>query len=466
MSQALHIFRKDVHYLRKEICLVLGLAVLFVWGDLPGPLLLVAAGYLIARLIHAETIPGDRQFWITRPYRWKSLLAAKFLFIFVFVNLPMWMTQAVMLWVGGFSLAANLAGFLGSVVLQIVCLSLPIAALAAVTPGIVSAIFAAFLFATLILLASNSLLSPDQLRLASWPEPVEWVRDAVVILISGTAAGLILYLQYEGRRTFWSRTLGFGAVICAAAAWAFLPPGFALGVQTHLSKEPAEFSRLQLTPNVGSKQLSYARPTYAEEIVHVFLPILVQGIPDGAVLKGDALAASLSAPDGRTSESISGAAPRQLMVSGRVVLNGIITMPRSFFNQEHGQPLALRAIFYGTVFGKQRSQTIQIPVRPTNVIDGLQCSVREFHFLYCKSAFRWPDKLVYAQFLENQMSLFNPLVSYSPFPAALTFNPFESHWTDAGSAQEVTIVTKEPLAHIRREFAAKGLRLVESTERQ
>src|SRR5580704_13329656 len=95
VRQALHIFRKDVRYLRREISLVLCLVAVFVWTETHSPdpswvemLLPVAFGYLIARLIHAEALPGDRQFWITRPYGWKNLLGAKLLFMFVFVNLP------------------------------------------------------------------------------------------------------------------------------------------------------------------------------------------------------------------------------------------------------------------------------------------------------------------------------------------------------------------------------------------
>src|SRR6266536_3025901 len=105
MRQALHIFGKDVRYLWREICLVLGLAAIFAWTN---PwwmtiLLLAAMSYLIARLIHAEAIPGDRQFWITRPYRWKSLLAAKLLFMLTFVNLPILLAQFGIVAAGGFS---------------------------------------------------------------------------------------------------------------------------------------------------------------------------------------------------------------------------------------------------------------------------------------------------------------------------------------------------------------------------
>src|SRR5256885_7885270 len=41
---------------------------------------------LIARVIHDEVLPGDNQFWITRPYSWKSLLGAKALFILAFIR--------------------------------------------------------------------------------------------------------------------------------------------------------------------------------------------------------------------------------------------------------------------------------------------------------------------------------------------------------------------------------------------
>lgn len=91
MQQALHIFKKDVRYLSGEILLVIALAGVFAWklaAQWAEILLPIAAVYLIARLIHAEAIPGERQFWTTRPYRWQSLLAAKILFILAFVSGP------------------------------------------------------------------------------------------------------------------------------------------------------------------------------------------------------------------------------------------------------------------------------------------------------------------------------------------------------------------------------------------
>jgi len=36
---------------------------------------------LAARVIHSEALPGDRQFWLTRPYRRQPAGARKALFI-------------------------------------------------------------------------------------------------------------------------------------------------------------------------------------------------------------------------------------------------------------------------------------------------------------------------------------------------------------------------------------------------
>jgi hypothetical protein len=151
MRQALHIFRKDVRYLWREICLVLALMAIFAWMNpwWMALLLLASTSYLIARLIHAETIPGDRQFWITRPYRWQSLLGAKLLFMLTFVNLPIFLAQFGIVTAGGFPLSSILAGLFWSQVLLIFTLSLPVAALAAMTPGIMPFFFSMLILATI-----------------------------------------------------------------------------------------------------------------------------------------------------------------------------------------------------------------------------------------------------------------------------------------------------------------------------
>ncbi len=89
---------------------------------------------LISRVIHAETLVGDCQFWITRPYDWKKLLAAKALFLFCFLYLPLFLAQCFLLMRAGFSSAlAIFRGLLFNLYLISAVLVLPLLALATVT---------------------------------------------------------------------------------------------------------------------------------------------------------------------------------------------------------------------------------------------------------------------------------------------------------------------------------------------
>src|SRR5205807_2024067 len=89
------------------------------------------------RVIHAEPIPGDRQFWVTRPYRWQSLLAAKMMFIVAFVHIPLAFSQMVIVGRAGFPVAANWDGLAWEQVFQAANVTLPAAVLAAVTSGMI-----------------------------------------------------------------------------------------------------------------------------------------------------------------------------------------------------------------------------------------------------------------------------------------------------------------------------------------
>src|SRR5580698_7849450 len=149
MQQAWHIFQKDVRYLYREIALLLAFAVLYACllqaggrlrGDTSDALELLYFAvvlFTIARLIHAESIPGVNQFWITRPYRWHSLLAAKIIFVIAFIQLPALLAQTLILLVGGFPLPAILAGLLWTQVLIVLAVTVPCCALASMTTGMV-----------------------------------------------------------------------------------------------------------------------------------------------------------------------------------------------------------------------------------------------------------------------------------------------------------------------------------------
>lgn len=161
MRQALHIFKKDVRHLWFEITMVICVVAAFtftgsrraLWLMDPATnriaawtlvmiLLPLTWWTLIARVIHDEALPGDSQYWTTRPYSWKSLLAAKTLFILAFINLPMLVADGMIVRAYGLPLGKELAGLLWSQILLAVVFVLPIATLSGLTTGFVQLIFA------------------------------------------------------------------------------------------------------------------------------------------------------------------------------------------------------------------------------------------------------------------------------------------------------------------------------------
>jgi len=471
MHQALHIFKKDIRYLKNEIGLVLLMAVLLAALHSPEFIrviqfaLLGAAAFLIGRLVLAETIPGDRQFWITRPYRWPSLLGAKLLFIVVFVNVPVFLAQLFILIADGFPLAPSVPGLLWSQVLLFAFVSLPFAALAALSSGMVP-----FIFAQLMLLAAGYaiwelLVVTRTARLAG----VDWMRDSIAFIALCATAIPVLFLQYRRRRTIFSRWFALGGIAVAALAYISAPLTLALALETHLSKQPSLGSSMQvaLGQRFGDQ---FWRPVLEPKVM-LHIPISVDGIPEGTEMQPDALSISLQGADGRTAQL--GAADcwdlkRGTISSSEATISALCGLDPAFFQSRHESSVTLRASLYFTLFGNARSQTIPLSDAPANALDGLQCYtnvVKAQWDVYCRSAFRWPDRLVYAKLGHTNADSFAQFVSYSPFPATLNIDPVQTRWASTYASgpppkvRDVTIVTEEPLAHLRRDFEARDVQL-------
>ncbi len=151
MRQVLHIFRKDVRHFWIEI--LLSWAVLVYVGRLDwircsphkefrwiyeaqtfAVLLLIFAWWiLIARVVQDESLVGDCQFWLSRPYEWKNLLAAKILFVIVVIHVPAVLLYIILLKLAGYTVLARSVEVLQVTTLTSLLLLLPIAAFAVVT---------------------------------------------------------------------------------------------------------------------------------------------------------------------------------------------------------------------------------------------------------------------------------------------------------------------------------------------
>jgi hypothetical protein len=469
MQQALHIFKKDVRYLYREAISLVILVLLFpalqsryIFGfdfSLGLELLIaLAASYVIACLIHAEAIPGSNQFWITRPYRWRSLLAAKVLFVLLFVNLPILLIQIIVLHAEKFPVASNWRGFLWCQVLMIVGVELPVAALAAMTRNIVT-FAASILVLALIIVGPAAIWNSHQ-----FSDSLDWMRSYIALAGAALITIPAVYWQYRNRRTAQARTWSI-AVACVAMAATVLTPWSALfATQARLSKTAVD---LHVARDPGEKTYLFSE---GQELFLV-LPVQISELAPGLSREFEDFIITLRTPDGRKMDLREG----QMLADNRngyhVTIRGHAAMDPSFFESERNQPLTLQASFYFTVFGNSHSQSMLAPDVPTMISDGLQCTTNTIDDLVFRAAFRLPAKSIDVTttprlgsgYTERTRAPVIHSISYSPFPATLRINPVAAsapYFLVPGNPVANIVVT-EPIAHVRRDLEIADLHITE-----
>lgn len=462
MRQALHIIRKDARYLRNEICLLLGLAIVFalaaihtanpLWAEL---LLAVAATYLIARLIHAEAIPGDKQFWITRPYKWTSLLVAKLLGLVAFVHVPILIARLCLLLVSGFQLQDTVAPLLWSEFFIFIGATVPIAALAAVTTGIVPFTFAGLILIAIAFGIDSSIMPPTLPSVRLLLTAMQWVWNSIAVLTFVAFGIPVLYLQYRKRWTFVSRCIIVCVAVLGAAAYLYVPWPVAAAIESTISERRFDGLAAQVKFEPSAKRF-FEMGMLGRSGVQIDVPIAIRGIADDVEIIPDAVSLTFQAADGTTWTTgpyKSPALAKQSPGPGATVLNANVDVPAEFFDRSKQQRVKLTGSLYITAFGNPRATTIPIQTIPVNVTDSLQCGISLFQHLSCRSAFRWPARLVYAKFRDGGMLPFTRSVSYSPIPAGLDLFTVESRQVSLPVGdREVTVVVTERLRSFRRDF--------------
>jgi hypothetical protein len=224
MHRILVILKKDIRQLRWEIAAMLALSAAVGWLDgrrlaaqpavLEGLLnivLTVVWGCLIGQSVQAEALVGDREFWMTRPYRWPHLLAAKALFVALFIHVPSFLTDAAILAVHGFNPFAALPQLLGKQLLLAGGLTLPAMALAAVVNNLMQFVVGVpVLFATTAVSVAFRQSYPFGLMVHySHYSTVSRLAMAFLAL----AAAAVVVLQYWRRQTGLARILAVTAML-------------------------------------------------------------------------------------------------------------------------------------------------------------------------------------------------------------------------------------------------------------
>ena len=444
MRQTLHIFKKDLRYLRWEIALVVLLVAAFAYSqtpehqlpgyDLPLLSLLVPLSsiYLIGRVIHAEALPGSKQFWLTRPYSKKSLFAAKMLFLLAFITLPITISDIVIVRANGFAPSLYVPGLLWEQVIRWMVLVAPAMALAAITTDLAQQAFS-------ILLGLLLLAGPGQLTdrgFSSWGN-VEWVRASIGSGLAGLGAGAIIVSQYALRRTAAAR-LASAALVGLGGLIALLPgPTDRYVMSSTLS--------VTVDPSIPSETQGPRKWPY---VPRAALPLRLAGLPNGItplLEDGQVTIAGYS--------NAIGTADWELVDASRVW--ELIIANRPVFDEIKNTPVRIHT-FVDLTLVRNRITTPLSHTGLTKVPGIGLCSP----VLSCASPFRTPRVLV----ADNWTGAQTEFTSKSPFPAEFGISPMVTlHHRVASVAApgEIKVTTAEPVEQRRFDFDLDNVRLAD-----
>ncbi len=241
MKQVLHIFRKDVRHRWIELVVLLALLIAYAWNEMrswsrPGSMAYGVAGFfyggtpellrimvpltwifLVIRIVQDESLVGDRQFWVTRPYNWRQLLTAKLLFAFCFINIPLFLLQSYLLFKAGFSPQQHLAALLAVELTIAFIVIFPVLGLSTLTASL-----AQFALAVvgIILYSSVGVFVSSKIPSSSFGDEA----GGLVSVLSVAVLLAVIYLQYSRRKTRTSRLLvaALGiAIFIITAIWPY-----------------------------------------------------------------------------------------------------------------------------------------------------------------------------------------------------------------------------------------------------
>jgi len=481
MRQALHIFKKDTRHLRIEILVVSAVIAVFAYlgahshpilNQYASPidrlssvyelLLPLAWWYLIAAVVQEEPVPGERQFWITRPYSRISLLGAKTLFILMFLNLPMLLADCIILLARGFEPWSYLPGMLFRQLILFIVWFLPFAALAAITANLKQFVL---LLLMLPLVYIVSILVGAPLFLFYWGG-AEWIPISALILVGFAATFTVLQIQFAKRRT----TLARGIALCAFPLALVVPPLFprttAYDLQFALSHpqtdEPAVTLVLDPTRRRPVDLMTGGEPGTVE----IDIPVRAKEVPEKMDLVADHLAISIRTSDGK-SWSVPGRNWLFPARNGQLWLK--LHVDSTVFEQTKNSDVTLRMSSYLTLLGGHHITPVQLGRTSTEVPGMGRCSFWESaphdYAATCESPFRGPA-VFYKAALSRDVSLDTMLLeggSYSPYAAELGISPrvlsLRGTFGTSEPPNGLIIVTAVPLAHFHRDFRFSGVHL-------
>ena len=270
---------------------------------------------LIVMCVQQDAIPGISQDWLSRPVKRTDLMFAKLAFVLLFAQGPVLIADFFQALAGGASFRHSLSTAITRSLFLLPVFTLPFLAFGALTKNLTEAIAGAVVF--FLFLSGGQMLfvglSEGRKILEVSPTTLtglEWMTDALRLVIAVMAVSAILMLQYLRRRTAVSRAiLGIAALLCFAAR--FLPWDAAYAIQEHLTPTRGVGKQINMTFDEGHTR--YKKPSgVTPDVLQgqfggtkdadtiLYFPLAIKGLPAKGLLKNDRAEVHMVTPDGKT----------------------------------------------------------------------------------------------------------------------------------------------------------------------
>jgi hypothetical protein len=431
--------------------------------------------FLIASLIHKDTLAGNRQNWQAQSLTGWRIFSAKALFILIFILLPLFIGYIAVFKRLGLPLYGHMHELLIKIVVFTVLWVLPAIALASVVRNLLQMMITVIAGFSLIVILLIKVGSNDSPTLGpSWGE-FSWVRETVMLIMLLAGAIAVLFIQYKKRRTKLARAAVMLISIAVIYVAIFLPPvSWASAVQKQLSKRAVDDSaaRIVLDLSDRSGKKSFYRYKF-QSGSWLRLPIRIENLPSGLTVQGTA--AHYALRSGESSRWNAGWHVIDGMVQGELEMSLRDEIPTDadfnqpwlelpidtgFYKQAKDSSVQVAGFIDMTLFEHDTVRIDPGNSARTYVPGAGVCNIcRDPSFINCRAI--WPRA-----YLETNHNFTSDICA--PWPTRAFFTPVEStlYWYHYGNIGKPNLhnaagndeITR-PVAHIRRYFEFKDLRL-------
>lgn len=428
-GQIVHIFRKDVRCYWPEVAITVAMLVAFAWvepkqwmrqefrpdiqllAQLLVALVPVGWAFLIVRLVHEESLVGDRQFWVTRPYRWKKLLAEKLLFVLVFVNVPLLIADVVLLVKAGFGPISYISGLLWLQLLWILILILPTVTLGTITSSIgqaVLVVLGAILCAVVLGILESAAPNSGLPRAESIPGSLQ----LIVVVVAAVA---VVVWQYARRRTARSRVLIASVIVTATLIVPLATPRQRLIARAYPQVGAGQAMPVQLAFD-SHKQSLQTRGYGEKNKVSIGIPLIVSGISQGSVISVDGIVLTIEAPGGQRWNS-GWRGGGSYLFPNRQHTQTYFTADKDFYERVKSTPVSAHISFALAELREKEVRRIVVRAEEFAVPGEGRCSLAAMDQVVCLFPLKTPFLLMSVQSEEITCT---PREKETPLPAGIT----------------------------------------------